>query len=75
MTDAAVAPRAKSVKHPVDEMLPAGKLAVYGFQHVLAFYAGAVIVPILLANSAASPRSSSRSASGRSGCGCRCCRA
>ncbi|SHJ98734.1 OHCU decarboxylase [Pseudonocardia thermophila] len=35
--------------HPVDEMLPVGKLAVYGFQHVLAFYAGAVIVPILLA--------------------------
>jgi len=37
--------------HPVDEVLPAGKLAVYGIQHVLAFYAGAVIVPILLANS------------------------
>lgn len=36
--------------HPVDEVLPAGKLAIYGFQHVLAFYAGAVIVPILLAN-------------------------
>ena len=50
MTAAAVATRTKSVKHPVDEMLPAGKLAIYGFQHVLAFYAGAVIVPILLAN-------------------------
>lgn len=37
--------------HPVDEVLPIPKLAVYGFQHVLAFYAGAVIVPILLANS------------------------
>jgi OHCU decarboxylase len=35
--------------HPVDEVLPPGKLAIYGFQHVLAFYAGAVIVPILLA--------------------------
>lgn len=35
--------------HPVDEVLPLGKLGVYGFQHVLAFYAGAVIVPILLA--------------------------
>src|SRR2546428_6224013 len=35
--------------HPVDEILPIGKLAVYGFQHVLAFYAGAVVVPILLA--------------------------
>ena len=31
-------------------LLPVPKLAVYGFQHVLAFYAGAVIVPILLAN-------------------------
>jgi OHCU decarboxylase len=37
--------------HPVDEVLPPPKLAVYGFQHVLAFYAGAVIVPILLASS------------------------
>ena len=36
--------------HPVDELLPPGKLAIYGFQHVLAFYAGAVIVPILLAS-------------------------
>jgi xanthine permease len=35
--------------HPVDQVLPPGQLAVYGFQHVLAFYAGAVIVPILLA--------------------------
>ncbi len=38
-----------SVKHPVDEVLPVPQLAIYGFQHVLAFYAGAVIVPILLA--------------------------
>jgi OHCU decarboxylase len=37
--------------HPVDEFLPPAKLAIYGFQHVLAFYAGAVIVPILLASS------------------------
>jgi OHCU decarboxylase len=35
--------------HPVDEVLPPAKLAIYGAQHVLAFYAGAVIVPILLA--------------------------
>jgi uric acid transporter len=40
----------KRRKHPVDEVLPVPKLAIYGFQHVLAFYAGAVIVPILLAN-------------------------
>ncbi len=44
-------PRPAPPKHPVDEVLPVPKLAVYGFQHVLAFYAGAVIVPILLANS------------------------
>ncbi|MFE9254339.1 nucleobase:cation symporter-2 family protein [Streptomyces sp. NPDC006879] len=34
--------------HPVDEVLPVPRLALYGFQHVLAFYAGAVIVPILV---------------------------
>ena len=49
MTDTTTAPRV--ARHPVDEVLPLPKLAVYGFQHVLAFYAGAVIVPILLANS------------------------
>jgi xanthine permease len=36
-------------KHPVDEVLPIPRLALYGFQHVLAFYAGAVVVPILVA--------------------------
>jgi OHCU decarboxylase len=41
--------RARSNVHPVDEVLPLPRLAVYGAQHVLAFYAGAVIVPILLA--------------------------
>ena len=45
----ATAPPRRAVAHPVDEVLPPGKLAIYGFQHVLAFYAGAVIVPILLA--------------------------
>lgn len=46
----ATATRRRAV-HPVDEVLPPSKLAIYGFQHVLAFYAGAVIVPILLASS------------------------
>ncbi len=51
MTTANTQPPGRSAsRHPVDEVLPAGKLAVYGFQHVLAFYAGAVIVPILLAD-------------------------
>src|SRR5215211_5775314 len=45
----AAAPAGEEVVHPVDEVLPPQKLAIYGAQHVLAFYAGAVIVPILLA--------------------------
>lgn len=36
--------------HPIDEMLPLSKLVSYGLQHVLAMYAGAVAVPIILAN-------------------------
>ena len=46
--------------HPVDEVLPAPKLAIYGLQHVLAFYAGAVIVPILLASAIKLARSPTR---------------
>ena len=49
-TTAGSTPQRRTTRHPVDEVLPVPKLAVYGFQHVLAFYAGAVIVPILLAN-------------------------
>src|SRR3954453_1023390 len=45
-----VAAEPRGETHPVDEALPPGKLAIYGAQHVLAFYAGAVIVPILLAS-------------------------
>ena len=41
--------------HPVDQVPPPGRLAVYGAQHVLAFYAGAVIVPILLASAIGLP--------------------
>ncbi|NMB21972.1 MAG: purine/pyrimidine permease, partial [Corynebacterium sp.] len=37
--------------HPVDQVPPAPKLAALGLQHVLAFYAGAVIVPLLIAQS------------------------
>ena len=43
------AKRVRKNRHPVDEMLPIPKLVVYGLQHVFAFYAGAVLVPILLA--------------------------
>lgn len=33
---------------PVDERLPAGKLAALGLQHVLVMYAGAVAVPLIV---------------------------
>lgn len=37
--------------HPVDERLPVSQLAIYGFQHVLAFFAGgAIVIPILVAS-------------------------
>src|ERR1700722_19420842 len=47
-SNSGVVPTSKRAIHPVDEVLPPVRLAVYGLQHVLAFYAGAVIVPLLL---------------------------
>ncbi|MFI5934439.1 nucleobase:cation symporter-2 family protein [Actinoplanes sp. NPDC051494] len=35
-------------KHPVDQMLPFGRLAVLGLQHVLVMYAGCVAVPLIV---------------------------
>jgi len=35
-------------KHPVDEVPPVTRLAPLGFQHVLAMYAGAVAVPLIV---------------------------
>ena len=37
--------------HPVDQILPPWQLFVYGLQHVLAMYSGAVAVPLILAAS------------------------
>ena len=34
--------------HPVDEVLPSGKLFTLGLQHVLVMYAGAVAVPLII---------------------------
>jgi uric acid transporter len=48
--------RPRGIVHPVDEVLPAGRLAVYGFQHVLAMYAGAVAVPLILASAIGLPK-------------------
>ncbi|CVK20306.1 nucleobase:cation symporter-2 family protein [Sporomusa sphaeroides] len=41
---------------PVDEMLPKGQLFTYGLQHVMAMYAGAVAVPLIIANALNLPR-------------------
>ncbi|MBP2638528.1 MAG: uacT 1 [Firmicutes bacterium] len=41
---------------PVDEMLPKGQLFTYGLQHVMAMYAGAVAVPLIIANALGLPR-------------------
>lgn len=35
--------------HPVDQVLPPGRMLAYGLQHVLAMYAGIVAVPLILA--------------------------
>src|ERR1700741_3605597 len=34
---------------PVDELLPAPRLAALGLQHVLVMYAGAIAVPLIIA--------------------------
>jgi uric acid transporter len=35
-------------RHPVDEVLPAGQMFVYGLQHVMSMYAGVVAVPLIV---------------------------
>jgi NCS2 family nucleobase:cation symporter-2 len=42
--------------HPVDEVLPTGKLFVLGLQHVLVMYAGAVAVPLILGGALKLPK-------------------
>ncbi len=42
--------------HPVDEVLPAGQLAVLGLQHVLVMYAGAVAVPLIIGGALKLPK-------------------
>ena len=36
--------------HPVDEVLPPGRLLVLAIQHVLTMYAGAVTVPLVISS-------------------------
>lgn len=39
---------ARPAVHPVDQTLPAGRLAALGLQHVLVMYAGAIAVPLIV---------------------------
>lgn len=43
-------PSPTRTKHAVDDVPPVGKLTVLGIQHVLAFYAGAVVVPLVISS-------------------------
>jgi uric acid transporter len=42
--------------HPVDEILPAGKMTLLGIQHVLVMYAGAVAVPLIIGGALKLPK-------------------
>lgn len=42
--------------HPVDEVLPPGRMAAYGLQHVLSMYAGIIAVPLILATAIGLPQ-------------------
>lgn len=35
--------------HPVDEVLPVGRMAAFGLQHVMTMYAGIIAVPLIVA--------------------------
>ena len=43
-----VAKAATEERHPVDQVLPAGQMVVYGLQHVMSMYAGVVAVPLIV---------------------------
>ncbi|TAL55409.1 nucleobase:cation symporter-2 family protein [Pandoraea sp.] len=42
--------------HPIDEVLPLGKLLTLGLQHVLVMYAGAIAVPLIIGGAAGLPK-------------------
>ncbi len=48
MAEASNRQHSTAAPHPVDEVLPAGKLVALGIQHVLVMYAGAVAVPLII---------------------------
>jgi xanthine/uracil permease len=41
--------------HPVDEVLPPGRLAAFGLQHVMTMYAGIIAVPLIVATAIGLP--------------------
>ena len=45
-----------ALTHPVDEVLPVGKLSLLGIQHVLVMYAGAVAVPLIIGGALKLPK-------------------
>ena len=42
-------------RHPVDQMLPAGQLLLYGLQHVMSMYAGVIAVPLIVGSALGLP--------------------
>jgi len=48
--------RSSPSSHPVDEVLPLGKLTLLGIQHVLVMYAGAVAVPLIIGGALKLPK-------------------
>ena len=42
--------------HPVDEVLPPGRMAAYGLQHVMTMYAGIIAVPLIVATAIGLPQ-------------------
>lgn len=58
MKDMAIpAPRATGSTAPVDEILPITQMFLYGLQHVLVMYAGAVAVPLVVGSAVGLPPS------------------
>ncbi len=49
------APKSPSSVPPVDEVLPLAQMFLYGLQHVLVMYAGAVAVPLVVGNAVGLP--------------------
>ncbi|MFI8415141.1 nucleobase:cation symporter-2 family protein [Serratia sp. NPDC078593] len=41
-------PQHQPLVHPVDQVLPLGKMVIYALQHVLVMYAGAIAVPLII---------------------------